>query len=336
MSIQKLDLKTDLARIIKRYFQDLEGLSPTLNYYDQVKNINSPNELCLKYLNLTTRLVDPKPREVLKSDLFYCPKRFRTVLENLENKIKNGEDLTPYLSSRVGWVDDEGGRKDRHRDRLLIAWGIHHIHLGEKKGSNGFIERTGPLLFVRFTEEKAYFLIIRRHGRRTKKNGQKSKRYHYPWNRQFFIDILHNNWSDSIRDNEVGLEYEAPSDEEIKQWMRGYINVPPKTKNGTAYFGPGSGFTLSGDSIDNVRTCHHIFRCLESTEGYLRDNATEFVKLSDQMGAQVGGSLEFRMDLFELIGSRVRFEILEKNSQVWVDYEEGKPLRLRIKPKNNL
>ena len=46
MSIQRLDLKKDLGEVIKQYLKALEGLSPDLDYYSQVKDESDPNKLC--------------------------------------------------------------------------------------------------------------------------------------------------------------------------------------------------------------------------------------------------------------------------------------------------
>ncbi len=328
MSISKLNFKNDLGIIIKQYFKALENLSPSLNYYDQIKNKSDPKELCLEYLNLTNRLVEPKPREILISHYFYCPKRFRAILGKIEEKIKTGEDITPYLSKEVGWVDDKVGRKNRHRDRLLDAWGIHHIHLGDQVESNGFVKRSGPILFVRFKENSAYFIIIKRHGRRTKKSGKKSKRSHYPWNRQILIEIIHNNWSDSIQDYEANVEFERPSDDEIKQWRSVDINVPATSKNGTAYFGPGGGVASSGNNIQNVRICYHIFDYIDVVEKYLKDNISELIEFLRQHGKDVKPPIDFQLISFEFIELKLRLEVLEKNSQVYIVFEEGKQPQL--------
>lgn len=121
MSISKLNLKNDLGLIIKQYFKALESLSPNLDYYSQIKDESDTTKICLLYYNLTNRLVEPKPREVHKSKICYCPSRYRNVLENIEGKIENGEDITPYLSRRVRWIDDEDLERSRHRDALLDA-----------------------------------------------------------------------------------------------------------------------------------------------------------------------------------------------------------------------
>lgn len=324
MSISNLDLKNDSAFIIKQYFKALEILSPNLHFNSQIKDESDPNKLCLLYYNLANRLVEPKPRKVHKSKNFYCPSRFRNALEIIEGKIENGEEINPYLSKGIRWVVDTDPKRARHRDALLDSWGIKHIHLGTRIERNGFVERSGPILFVKFDDENAYFLLIKRHR-------SKGKRRHDPWDDQFLINILHENWSDSISAFEAKAEILKATDDEIKQWKKGNINVVATSKNGTVYFPPGGGVASSGDNVQNVRICQHIFRYLDIVEKFLRENVKEFIELMNRNGKEVEKSLEFELISFEFIGLKLKIKILEKNTQVLIDFEEGKQPRLRFK-----
>lgn len=317
MSISKLNLKNDLSTIIKQYFKALESLSPCLQYYSQVKDKSDYNNLCLLFYNLTNRLVEPQPREVHKSKIFYCPSKFRNTLEDIEKKIKNGGDITPYLSRGIRWVDDEDLKRSGHRDALLDSWGIHHIHLGAHIESNGFIKRSGPILFVKFDIGNTYFLLIKKHGR-------KGKRRYDPWNDQFLIDIIHKSWSELLSDYEAKVEVVKATDEEIKQWKKGNINILPTSKDGTTFFSPGGGVVLSGDNIQNVRICYHIFAYIDVVEKCLKDNVSELIKLLRQNGKNVKSPMDFQLISFKFIGLKLRLEVFEKNSQVYILFEEGK------------
>ncbi len=321
MSISNLDFKKDFVGIIKDYFRALENFSPNLGYYGQVKNKSDPKELCLKYLNLTNRLVELRPREVHKSNIFYCPSKFRKVLENIEKKIENGEDISQYLSRGIRWVDDKDLKRNRHRDALLDAWGIHHIHLGIHIESNGFVKRSGPILFVKFDNDNTYFLLIKRHG-------GKGKRRYDPWNNQILINILHENWSESISDYEAKVEIVKSTDDEIKQWKKGNINVPATSKNGTTYFSPGGGVASSGDNIQNVRICYHIFDYIEGVEKFLKENINELIKLLNQYGKDIKSPMDFQLISLEFIGLKLRLDVIEKNSQIYIVFEEDQQPQL--------
>ncbi len=81
-----------------------------------------------------------------------------------------------------------------------------------------------------------------------KRHGGKGKRRYDPWNSQILINILHENWSESISDYEAKVEIVKSTDDEIEQWKKGNINVPATSKNGTTYFSPGGGVASSGDN----------------------------------------------------------------------------------------
>ncbi|MHA1327836.1 MAG: hypothetical protein ACTSRH_11005 [Promethearchaeota archaeon] len=165
MNIYKINLKNDFIAIVKQYFKFLENLNPSFQYNVQIKDKNDFNELCLLYYNLLNRFVESKPRKVHKSKILYCPFRFKIILNEIENKIESGEDITPYLSRGIKFIYDMNIKRNIHRDVLLDLWGIHHIHLGSQIKTNGFIKRSGPILFIKFDNKNAYFLLIKRHGR---------------------------------------------------------------------------------------------------------------------------------------------------------------------------
>ncbi len=323
MSISNLNFKNDLESIFKQYFKDLEVLSPNLHFHTQIKDENDINKLCLLYYNLTNRIVEPRKRDVHKSSIFYCPSRFKNALRILEEKIENGEDINTYLSKGIRWVVDPLPRRIRHRDALLDSWGIKHIHLGTRIESGGFIERTGPVLFVKFDDKNAYFLLIKRHG-------GKGKRRYDPWNDQFLIDILHENWSDLISDYEAKIDATKTTNDEIKQWKKGNINAPATSKDGTLYFPPGGGVALSGDNIQNVRICYHIFDVIDADEEWLRENLTELIEILNRNGKVIKQPLDFQLVSFEFIGKNLKLEVFEKNSKTYIVFEEGNQPKLFI------
>jgi hypothetical protein len=46
----------------------------------------------------------------------------------------------------------------------MSDWGLHRVHLTTNVEKDGFVERTGDLLFCAFTEEDAYLIGIYPHG----------------------------------------------------------------------------------------------------------------------------------------------------------------------------
>lgn len=323
MLISNLDFKKDLKEIFKKCIKNLENLSPNFNFHDQVKDKNDINQLCLLYLNLKNRLVEPKEREVHKSDMLYCPVRFRGSFREIERMIKNGEDINSHLSRLVRFVEDPSSR-DRHRDILLDLWGIKHIHLGTQIERDGFVERTGPILFSKFDEKNTYFLLIKRHGR-------EGNRYHDPWNNQILIDIIHRNWPDTIKNYKATVKANKATDDEIKKWKKGNINTIATAKDGTLYFPPGGGLTMSGDNIQHVRVCFHILRVIDNFEGWLRENVTNFLESLKCYGKSTNKPLHFQLLSLEFVGENLKVMVLEKNSEACVEFKEGSEPKLHIK-----
>ncbi|MDD1617780.1 MAG: hypothetical protein LUQ28_15185, partial [Methylococcaceae bacterium] len=182
----KIDLWHDYSSIIKSHLIR-EGFD--------LSKITNDDEIIISYLNLLKRSVSCTQRKILKSKEFKCPSKFANSLNNIENLIKNGLDITAYLSNKINELD--------YNDEMMNDWGIHHLHLGER-GKNGRIKRTGELLFVKFTHDCAYFIGIYDHS---------------SWTRKNIIEVVHSNWSDIIKqhkcENIISLSHE-PNENDIK------------------------------------------------------------------------------------------------------------------------
>ena len=76
------------------------------------------------------------------------------------DEIEVGADLTPRLSTGVetAYVPKAErktpGAANRDIDTMLAHDGLHHLHLGEDT-NRSFVERTGDLLFIAFTDDEA-------------------------------------------------------------------------------------------------------------------------------------------------------------------------------------
>ncbi len=144
----------------------------------------------LFYLNWRRRFIRQQKRRVLYSKELYQNKKFKKykkIISKIEYKLKNAEDIIPYLSKGIiekPYIKDSKSQS-RDKDNFLNAFNIHHLHLGDinlnknsKYGIN-FVERTQDLLFILLKENKVYFLDILEH--------------------DFYIEslfkIIKNNWS---------------------------------------------------------------------------------------------------------------------------------------------
>jgi hypothetical protein len=125
-------------------------------------------ELLSRYLNWADRFVAPRPRRVVTWDGIRRHGAAGLHWERvcaLADEIEAGNDLTPYLSDRLGRSGyvraPKGGKQRPHgvewadKDYALNAYEIHHLHLS----------RTGTeeLLYVSFSRNDAFFLMVGDH-----------------------------------------------------------------------------------------------------------------------------------------------------------------------------
>ncbi len=166
-----MDVKIDLSKDWLEYlrFKISEAGYP-------VDENESLERVSYKFFNIDRRRIIPLPRTVYESKNISCEAEHQAGYNALKQKLVNGEDVTPHLSKTILSEDYEDG--------MLNDWGIHHFHLGEVV-EDGFVERTGPLLFVRVVESEVYCISILAHG---------------AWTEQGLIKTLHDEWPESIDD----------------------------------------------------------------------------------------------------------------------------------------
>jgi hypothetical protein len=151
-------------------------------------------------------------------------------LDEIERKIRLGEDLIPHLSSKA---------LKKYDDALLNDWGIHHLHLSAVMGPKGFVMRTGPALFAKFTDSTAYLIGIFDHGDPL------------TYTRQSMLQILHQEFPESIARYKLrgALRTERRlSDEQIGNLRKKNYSYAVAVSDGTVYFSPGFGSSTNGTS----------------------------------------------------------------------------------------
>jgi hypothetical protein len=133
-------------------------------------------DLLTVYGNWRYRRPSTRPRRVHRSRELQEELEAGKALEALApliQRIKDGDDLKPFLSENVEFAVDQSEGTPRHLrkdlDLLLAEWGVHHLHLSEVIESNGFAKRTRDLLFVVFRPDDAYLIGIFPHGSWTKR-----------------------------------------------------------------------------------------------------------------------------------------------------------------------
>ena len=293
-----INLNEDFKAILKELIKELSNKLKELNYEHQIEDSEDLSKLCLFYLNLRRRLVSPMPRNIVKSKEFKCPADLEVNLMKLENKIKNGEDLTPFLSRQLKKID--------FADAMLNAWGVHHLHLGGYKGPNQFSSGLNEVVFAMFDDNNAYFIQIMTHK---------------DWSNQEIISIVHNNWPDLIKNFKyIGSPINKMSDNDQKKWRNAGVNTTVTLDDGTTYFNPGGGIVLTKYSILDRNWCNIIIKKLYESENTIKE-MEEIIKEKIQELYNLNlESFEFYLEKVELQQRYIDIKIREKNSGLGIRF----------------
>lgn len=129
--------------------------------------------------------------------------------------------------------------------------------------ADGFIARTGPLLFARITEDDACLIDVRAHG---------------AWTSLSLLQTVHANWPESLERfrlrGVVGLVYRpgegTPTDAQIAQLRRANVNVLHELSPGQVYAPAGGDYATDGTSVSVVRANDALVRSLRDLEDATR------------------------------------------------------------------
>lgn len=239
-------------------------------------------EITYQFFNIGRRLISAVPRRILKSDVFSCPDNLKHGLELLEEKILNGLSTVPHLSRNTKSLSET--------DMLLNDWGIQHLHLGTTLMNDGFINRTGPVLFARFDDNYAYFICIMEHGKG-----------HYPWARKDMVNIIHRNWPESIKSylmNGISSMEQPLSDDDIKSLRDSGLSTLTEVAPGFIYRPIGGGYSTAKTSVEARIQSDHWLYAIRFYEKLLRDNIANIVNaLHEKTGTMIGPQIKLSLSI---------------------------------------
>ena len=194
--------------------------------------------MLVTYLGVNRRLVAPQPRTAVRARDFSCSPEHITTIHQIEKKLRDGENIVSYLSTKI--------RETTYNDALLNDWGIHHLHLGTCIRADGFVGRTGQLLYCAFTDSHAYLIAVRGHGN---------------WTTVALLEAMHINWPDRMeRFRAEGVVGDKLTDFHIRELRRKNANYVLRMRDGTCYWPPGGGTTSSGSNLEDVVMADQILR----------------------------------------------------------------------------
>ena len=207
-----MNLCSDLSRLLRGEF-DKHGIS-----YGRSMTLD---RLVARYFEMKIRLIHPAPRQVHFSDQAYASlgklsRRGKddttagdawTAVFRLRQLLVEGANVNAFLSRKI--------RRARGWDGLLWSYGMHHFHLGSETDKDGFVKRSGHLLFGIVAPLDVYFVDVRPH---PPPNGVE-------WVSQELLRIVHSNWPELIEANVVqGVRASELTDEEMHELRRKNVN----------------------------------------------------------------------------------------------------------------
>ena len=137
----QIDLKRDWADFMKEYARSTKvGFNASASFAD----------MTVQYLNTVRRLPAPRTRTVHESREVEIPPAHGADYAALKELIQTGVNLRPYLARNL---QDEN--KVPRPDKLLSAWGIHHLHV--RPGGSDLI------LLCKITDDAVFMIHAANH-----------------------------------------------------------------------------------------------------------------------------------------------------------------------------
>jgi hypothetical protein len=134
----------------------------------------SLTDLLIVYTNWAIRFVAQRKRTVVVEDSAKVDDRWISLADRIAaflERASNGDDLTPYLSTRVhrkGYslaADTAKPRRNSWEDKdfLLNVMGFHHFHIGEVRPGNKRADRTANVVFAEVSRDVFTVLAVLDH-----------------------------------------------------------------------------------------------------------------------------------------------------------------------------
>ena len=206
--------------------------------FDGLQSVADDDHAAVKlFSKLNRRIIQPVPRQVLKARDFNCPPRYENGINQLENTLRKGQDVTPYMTRRFYDATFDDG--------LLDHWGIHHFHLGIGLKDDGrFINDTEHIVLCRIDDAQAFFITVAPHGGHIPDP---------PWYKQELVEIIHANWPDSIKTMRLHSgNGDSLDHSQVRRIRAKKGNFAPRMQDGTVYMPLGYGTVVNGSNIRDV------------------------------------------------------------------------------------
>lgn len=230
----------------------------------------------------------------------------KAIIDLIKEKFERGEDIKPHLSRLIKNVfSDQNKPLSKDKDLLVNDWGIYHLHLTDIIESDGFVERTDPLLFLKIVNNNVYFIDILEHGN---------------WAAFHLVEVLQNNWPQVLEPFEFkdikGLSRYV-NEKEYKQLRNAGVNTIIKI--GEKYYSVGLGTSTVGYDIQSSMRVNKFLKLLKNLRKFIEDKRYELQKI-----IKTHTKIEYNLLKFKLIFDDDGFYLLETNSKsrFYVDFNK--------------
>lgn len=248
--------------------------------------ISVPNEwddyhICMKYLEIHQRWFDSSiPYEVkyskeLSDKLESLTPAEQAAIQDIENRLKNCQVLTPYMSK------DIRATSVKKSDFLLKNWNIYHLHLEKSEREKNYINPN--LLFFQPKGQAVHLIDVKPH---PKGRG---------WFDRDLLNIIFDNWPELLIYMPDIKPMLPVSDDKMHELLKDAVSIIP-FRDG-ALFPTNLGIAASGDSALAVRTADRIFNNLTIYQAELVEREVEIKNLLSDNGISVPESLDYRLEV---------------------------------------
>lgn len=194
-------------------------------------------DIIANYLLFASSIPRQIKREIKRARSFSCPKGYEKGLELLENAVRRGDDLSPWMSK--SYKENESN----NIDYLRFLFNILHFHIGNSFEHNRQrkITRSDKLLFAYIHDYTFYELAIEHHPKGSS------------WTDLKWLNIMDDNWPELLRPyilpNIVDLTYSPQTAEEL--WKLTEAGISTFIKIGDKVIYPMGGGVTSYRISDN-------------------------------------------------------------------------------------
>lgn len=201
------------------------------------------------YQRYKYRIIDPKKWNLTEASSLSIPTEYLPAYERIKQDILNGNSLKKYQSRMLKELD--------YDDDMLSHWGIQHLHLGLQVQSDGYVERTGELLFVFFKGANAYIIGVYNH---------KS------WCDLDIIESIHKNWPSELALYKSNSNAPSLTEEQHKILRDKNSCCNITVSDGTEYMPPGVGVTANGAPITAIFNSDKIIHTFNIAFATIKEN----------------------------------------------------------------